>query len=113
MDRQAMIRSQMKELMTSFEPFLRECEERGYPVAKIRMQELFPGDATTPFYADVLTEWAPGHGSFGVSRILTDILDETVDKTKRTNFMGFCVEDTIERFMKREREPQYAQYTAI
>lgn len=112
MDRRTIVRGKMAALLKNFQPFLQECEKRGFPIAKMRFREAFPGDITTPIWADVLTEWAGERGPIAVGGILEDILEVTVPKEQQDSFCGFNVENTPERFMLYERPEPYLQLLA-
>lgn len=105
----------MEELLKNFQPFLTECEKRGYPVKKIRFSELFPGDIEPNIAVDLWTEWAPekGWGYAQTAEFMQGILNETVPKEQQKGFCGFNVEDTYRHFMRLERpQPPYIQLLA-
>lgn len=114
MDRRIVIKSKMEELARNFQPFLEECEKRGYPIKKIRFREMWPGDVEPNIDADVWAEWAPekGWGYARTAGFLEDILNETVPKEQQDGFQGFNVEDTYQHFMRYERPEPNIQLLA-
>lgn len=105
MDRRLVIKSKMEDLARNFQPFLVECEKRGYPIKKMRMREFWPGDTEPRIFVDVWTEWVAEKdwGYTKTSCFLEDILNDTVPKEQQDGFCGFNVEDTYQHFMRYER----------
>lgn len=112
MDRRTMIKAKMANLNSSFQPFLSECERRGFPIRQLRFREFFPGDITTPISADVLIDWRNGRGFVDSAIILQGILEKTVAKDELKDFFGFNISDTQERFNFYERPEPYIQLLA-
>lgn len=113
MDRETYVMGRMRELLANFQPFLKECEKRGYPVKKIRIRETYPGDVSTSFIADVLTEWAGDRGYVAVAMILQEILADSLPAEKYETFSGFIISESEERFRKYAKEPQYLQLSEL
>lgn len=109
MDRETYVMERMRELLSNLQPFFAECEKKGYPIKKVRIMEMYPGDITTSFFVNVLTEWAGDRGFLDVAMILEEILADTLPKDKYDTFSGFIVAESEERFKKYAREPQYLQ----
>ena len=103
-----------KELAKQLLPFLSACKRAGYPLQEVRLEEAFPGVASTSFDVKIWAEWLAELGSSSKALdILIDILWETVEPETRRYIFALHLYDTQEKLHRLSREVHSEDFAQI